>query len=482
MGKKVLVIGAGIAGLSAASYLQRNRFETVIFESHTLPGGLCTAWKRDGYTFDGCIHWLMGSGKTSNLHEIWKELGAGDLRYLEWDMYASVRLSDGDSFAVYTDPSRLEAEMLRLGPEDGAVARALAAQVRRVSRLDMPAAMDKMPLGARLALLARLPSALPLLGWMKRPVSEFLSPLRSEKLKEGFRGLFGEAMGDFPAAGLFLMLGFMAKKSAGYPLGGSLAFARAIEAGYLSLGGKIRYGSKVDGIIVEEGKAVGLRGSWGEARGDYVISAADAQDCLARLLGGRYAHPELAAPLSAPLPSNPTGKARRGKADATLRPYPSLIYIGLGLDRDWSSVPHMQTFTLPEPLLLESGGLAIERIGICIFSFDPAMAPAGKTAATVMLETYNDGYWTDLRERDRPAYEEEKRKTARKVIAALEVFLPGLATSVETIDVATPYSFIAFTTIGTAATRAGCPREPGSAGSCRRRCRAWATSTWSDNG
>ena len=65
MGKRVLVIGAGIAGLSTASYLQRNGFDTEIFELHTQPGGLCTAWKRGGYTFDGCIHWLMGSGTSS---------------------------------------------------------------------------------------------------------------------------------------------------------------------------------------------------------------------------------------------------------------------------------------------------------------------------------------------------------------------------------------------------------------------------------
>ena len=37
-GKKVLVIGAGIAGLSAASYLQRNGFDTEIFELHDKPG------------------------------------------------------------------------------------------------------------------------------------------------------------------------------------------------------------------------------------------------------------------------------------------------------------------------------------------------------------------------------------------------------------------------------------------------------------
>jgi len=37
--KKVLVIGAGIAGLSAASYLQRNGFDTEIFELHSIAGG-----------------------------------------------------------------------------------------------------------------------------------------------------------------------------------------------------------------------------------------------------------------------------------------------------------------------------------------------------------------------------------------------------------------------------------------------------------
>ncbi|MDA8427310.1 MAG: hypothetical protein M0Z80_14380, partial [Treponema sp.] len=139
------------------------------------------------------------------------------------------------------------------------------------------------------------------------------------------------------------------------------------------------------------------------------------------------------------------GPAPRGRPAGGLKPFPSLIYLGLGLDRDWSSVPHMQTFTLPEPLVLENGGLSVKRLSIRIFSFDPSMAPAGKTAATVMIETYGDGFWVGLRERDRAAYEEEKRETANKVIAALEPFLPGLSASVETVDVATPHSFIHYT-------------------------------------
>ena len=44
--KKVVIIGAGIAGLSAGCYIQMNGYNTDIYELHTTPGGLCTSWKR----------------------------------------------------------------------------------------------------------------------------------------------------------------------------------------------------------------------------------------------------------------------------------------------------------------------------------------------------------------------------------------------------------------------------------------------------
>ena len=50
----VIIIGAGVAGLSAGCYAQMNGDHTCIFEMHNLPGGLCTAWERKGYTFEGC--------------------------------------------------------------------------------------------------------------------------------------------------------------------------------------------------------------------------------------------------------------------------------------------------------------------------------------------------------------------------------------------------------------------------------------------
>ena len=41
--KSIIIIGAGIAGLSAGCYGQMNGYRTQIFEMHNLPGGLCTS-------------------------------------------------------------------------------------------------------------------------------------------------------------------------------------------------------------------------------------------------------------------------------------------------------------------------------------------------------------------------------------------------------------------------------------------------------
>jgi phytoene dehydrogenase-like protein len=56
--KSMIIIGAGFAGLAAGIYGRLNGYKTDIYEMHNLPGGLCTSWKRKGYTFDACIHGL----------------------------------------------------------------------------------------------------------------------------------------------------------------------------------------------------------------------------------------------------------------------------------------------------------------------------------------------------------------------------------------------------------------------------------------
>ena len=50
--KKVVNIGGGISGLTAAVYGAKAGLDVTLFEQHTIPGGECTGWDRDGYHID----------------------------------------------------------------------------------------------------------------------------------------------------------------------------------------------------------------------------------------------------------------------------------------------------------------------------------------------------------------------------------------------------------------------------------------------
>ena len=144
MEKSIIIIGAGIAGLSAGCYGQMNGYQTQIFEMHDKPGGVCTAWERKGYTIDGCLHWVFGSNPNSSFYHIWEELGAvQDRQFINFEEYRRVEDKDGKTWIIYSDLDRLEKHMKELAPEDAKVIHEFIGGARAMSRLKWN--MDKAP-------------------------------------------------------------------------------------------------------------------------------------------------------------------------------------------------------------------------------------------------------------------------------------------------------------------------------------------------
>jgi len=132
-GKSMIVIGAGIAGLSAGCYAQMNGYRGRIHEMHTRSGGLCTAWRRQGYTIDYCIHWLSGSKPGGSMYRLWEEIGLVQGLALR-DLDETHRYEDADRRAVvvYRHLERTEALLRELSPADAPrPARATLARPRR---------------------------------------------------------------------------------------------------------------------------------------------------------------------------------------------------------------------------------------------------------------------------------------------------------------------------------------------------------------
>jgi phytoene dehydrogenase-like protein len=134
-GRKIVIVGAGIAGLSAAVYGLRSGYEVEVLEMHDMAGGLAMSWKRGAYRFETCLHWLVGSKPGGDFHEQWQEVCDIDkLTFVNEDEFVRMETEDGDTLRLYTNVDRLEAELLRRAPEDAPAIREFTHAVRTLGR------------------------------------------------------------------------------------------------------------------------------------------------------------------------------------------------------------------------------------------------------------------------------------------------------------------------------------------------------------
>jgi len=417
----IIIIGAGIAGLSAGCYGQMNGYRTQIFEMHNLPGGLCTSWKRQGYTFDGCIHHLAGASPRSRLHAMWEELGALQERpTIHRDFLVRVEDPTGKAFTVHTDIDRLEQHMKELAPADAAVIDEYIRAARRFTGLDLLA----LPAAKPLEMIGVLPFVPALIKWGKVTLEAFATRFSDPFLRRAFPTI----QYDFPDIPMLIHLNFLASchnQTLGWPAGGSLAFSQAIAKRYRDLGGELHYRSPVAKILVENDHAIGVRLADGsEYRADTVISAADGHATIFDMLDGEYADDRIRAHYAAP----PDRQEMN-------------FHISLGVARDMSREPHALTYFLEQPAMIL--GQERDRLSVEIYNFDPGMAPEGKSAVKVLLDA-SFSRWRALHE-DRGRYRAEKERVAEEVIALLEQRFPGLRKQLEVVDVATPVTIQRFT-------------------------------------
>ncbi|MCE1252558.1 MAG: NAD(P)/FAD-dependent oxidoreductase [Anaerolineae bacterium] len=427
--RSVIIIGAGIAGLSTGIYARLNGYHTKIFEMHSLPGGLMTAWKRKGYTIDGCIHWLTGSEPSSNFYPMWADIGLIQKREIIYpDVFNHIEGPNGEELNIYRDVNRLEKHLIELAPEDADFIKSFCGSVRACSGFNPPVESSDNPLIKFFNNLRGLPKMLTvlphLIRWTNMPMREFSSRFKNPFLAEAMKNLW---MPEMSATTFIFTLAWLNDKTAGYPLGGSLPMAQDVEARYRQLGGEIEYNCRVKKILVENNSAVGVLLEDGrEVRADTIISAADGHATIFDMLEGRYLD----------------DKIRMVYRDYT--PFPPLLLIGLGVNRTFNELPAVNGgFNIYLDKALEIAGEKISHLDCMIYNFDPNLAPEGKTALTVMVGTkYN--YWKEI-SAEPELYESEKKRIAIETIQRLNGRFPGLSDQVEMVDVATPMTFERYT-------------------------------------
>jgi phytoene dehydrogenase-like protein len=352
---------------------------------------------------------------------------------VDHEVFMRVEGAADEALTIYTDLNRLEQHMKTLAPADKDVIEEFCSAARRFARfgevLGDPVAPSGLLAGIR-KVARMLPFIRDLRKYSRISVQDFAARFGDAFLGQALPIFFD--LPDFPMVAMLVTLGWLHSRDAGYPIGGSLSLARALERRYIDLGGEIHYKSRVESILVEpqqgrgrrRGRAVGVRLADGSERhADLVISAADGHATIFHMLGGKYINDRI----------------RRYYAELPI--FPPIVQVSLGIARDLSHEPPIVSYLFPEPSLV--GGELRRHMEVRHFCYDPTMAPPGKSVIIVLFGSQYD-YWRELRKYpDR--YQREKAQAADAVIAQLERRYPGLSEQIEVVDVATPVTTERFT-------------------------------------
>lgn len=420
--KQVIIIGAGLAGLSAGIYARQSGFDTTIYESHTIPGGASTSWRRKGYYFEGGLHWLTGSSEKTQLYKLWREVGALDdsVAIYNRDPFFMFE-SQGKQVCLYRDVKKLRAHLLELSPVDKKEINRLCSDVQKFANMEMPV-MDLPKLKAKypskfpITMLLKMLPAFPRLKYYQNlSAREYGEKFQSPQIRDLMRTMIGE---EYSASGVVFTIATLIAGDGGYPTGGSLAMANRMAKKFLSLGGKIAYKTPVEKVLVEDGAAKGVVIAGEAIKADAVIVTRDTLSAIDTLFD---------EPIHEPWAE----KMRKETAPMMN------VFVGLGVEADLCDMPLNNTFPLNETI--QVGNLTYDCLGFNNYSGYAGYAPEGCTALTAALVGDSYDFWKACRENG--TYEAEKEKVAEAVIRAIGEKYPQILGKIAVWDVATPLTY-----------------------------------------
>ena len=425
MSKKIVIIGGGVAGLSAGIYARLNGFDTEIIEMHSITGGQCTAWDRKGYRFDYCLHWLVGTRK-GPFNDIWKETNAinDSVEIIDHEVHTKLFAANGREFILYTNLNKWENYLCNFAPEDSKRIKRMCSDMRKSAFLQP----YSDPPGFRefgntvTSMFSMMPVMILFMKHGRESCDEYFRKLgfENESLKYFLNSIFGE--GDFSALAFIMMFAWFNQKNAGYLIGGSLPLAQRMTNKYLELGGILRSRSRVTKIVVENNNAKGVILSDGtEIKADYVISAADGHSTIFNMLEGKYLNKKIS------------------NAYENWKLFTPIVQVSFGINKIIMSENPLETWIINDQKIGETK--TSRGYSIMNYCFDPTMAPEGKSVIVIRF----DSPWELWKDIDSVKYKNEKKQIEKDARAILEKRYPGISANIDICDVATPVTDVTHT-------------------------------------
>ena len=431
----VVVVGAGMGGLSAATNLARHGRKVLLLERHNVPGGYATSFVRGDYEFEVALHELSGMGtveKPGPLHRYLGELGVLDhIELVRLDsVYRSIFPEHDLTLPVGWD-GYIDV-LCQAFPHDADGIRRFLGRIRTLGQ-EMEH-FDKMLNWSGgwdiVGLIARLPAnSQNILRYVLNDFGTILARDVSDPAARAIISQFWGYIGLPPSTAAFLYLGgCIATYIANGPChvtGGSQALSSAFVAQLEAFGGEIRLNCGVESITTRDGAVTGvITEDCDEITADWVVSNLDPVATCRDLIGRG----------SVPDRFWTSQKAHRvGISTFSL-------YLGLAQPPEVLGITDHAVF-LNDSYDIEDHFRRTHTLGppgvVALTSYTgalPEMTPDGTSMAMATTAMYGDS-WFDVPPEE---YLDTKMRIAGSMFDTLEASFPGMRAATEIVEVGTP--------------------------------------------
>ena len=423
----VVVIGAGIGGLTAASLLLKTGFDVTVLEAHVYPGGSAGTFYHKGYRFDAGAT-LAGGFSAGGPHARLAEILGLTWPIRPVDPAWSVHLPD-KTITQWADAARWRAERQEKLPGTESFWRKqeqLADIAWDVSSRPFPWPPQSFNDWMTLVKAIR-PSILPALPYLPRTIGS-LAPkdnadfrtfldaqllISAQTTADKANALYGSAALDLPRRGV------------NHVVGGIGNLAKTLADWIVANGGQVLYRQEVQRVEMRNGRIVAVHTKKGlTVEGDAFLANITPW-ALVNLLGENKV---------------PRWQKRIARTESTWGAF--TLYLGLNGDELPVGIPdHHQVVVDPTNPLGEGNSVFISLSD----GDDLGRVPkAGLRAATLSTHTAVSP-WHQLQNTDRAAYEARRQQYAERMLAAAERAVPGIRRAVRLCLPGTPVTFQRFT-------------------------------------
>ena len=431
----VIVVGAGLGGLSVANVLAQKGLGVLLLERHNIPGGYATSFVRGRYEFDTALHELSGIGPPERRGDLYTFLeGLGITEEVEFiqvkEMYRSI-FPDLD-IVLPIGHEAYEEALCQTFPDDAKGIRTFLAQVLKMHNEIQYFEKHGGP-GNLLTAPFRFSKTLRYLPARWGTVlNRHVKDPRARAVISQYWGYFGMAPSEVSYLYFANALSIYMKLGAAYVKGRSQALSNAFVSALERFGGEIKLSCGVEKITTTNGRATGVITDDGEEiAADWVISNGDPITTCRNLIGDDK------------VPS----KFFRSLRSRTLSPSSLNVFMGINRTPEQLGIEHHENF-INSSYDFEDHHDRMSVVDVpgttlcaCYTAIDPSLSPPGTTVLSLTTLFYGEP-WYHLSPEE---YVETKNRIADGMIKAAEQIAPDIRKYAEVVEVGTPITNMRYT-------------------------------------